>query len=101
LIGTVSASPYADTCDDAKWQAFVKAYKDSWRPEKRFASPSLCAVNYYDETTAALQALDKVNGDLSDGNKKFREALATLVLDAPNGPMKLDENPSDRDKFRH
>jgi branched-chain amino acid transport system substrate-binding protein len=92
LIGTASAAPFADTSDDPKWQAFVKAYKDSWPPEKRFASPSLCAVNYYDETTAALLALDKVNGDLSDGHKKFREALATLVLDAPNGQMKLDEN---------
>jgi ABC-type branched-subunit amino acid transport system substrate-binding protein len=92
LIGTASAAPFADTSDDPKWQAFVKAYKDTWPPEKRFASPSLCAVNYYDETTAALLALDKVNGDLSDGHKKFREALATLVLDAPNGQMKLDEN---------
>jgi branched-chain amino acid transport system substrate-binding protein len=92
LIGTASAAPFADTSDDPKWQAFVNAYKDNWPPEKRFASPSLCAVNYYDETTAALLALDKVNGDLSDGHKKFREALATLVLDAPNGQMKLDEN---------
>jgi branched-chain amino acid transport system substrate-binding protein len=39
-----------------------------------------------------LQALDKVNGDLSDGHKKFREALSTLMLDAPNGQMKLDSN---------
>ena len=39
-----------------------------------------------------LQALDKVNGDLSDGHKKFRAALASLVLDAPNGQMKLDDN---------
>ena len=57
-----------------------------------FAGPSLCAVNYYDETQATLQALDKVDGDLSDGHKKFREALALLVLDAPNGQMKLDAN---------
>jgi branched-chain amino acid transport system substrate-binding protein len=92
LIGTASASSFGDTSDDPKWQAFVKAYKDGWPPEKRFASPSLCAVHYYDETDAALLALDKVNGDLSDGHKKFREALATLVLDAPNGQIKLDEN---------
>ena len=92
LIGTASASSFGDTSDDPKWQAFVKAYKDSWPPEKRFPSPSLCAVHYYDETDAALLALDKVNGDLSDGHKKFREALATLVLDAPNGQIKLDEN---------
>jgi ABC-type branched-subunit amino acid transport system substrate-binding protein len=92
LIGTASASSFGDASDDPKWQAFVKAYKDGWPPEKRFPSPSLCAVHYYDETAAALLALDKVNGDLSDGHKKFREALATLVLDAPNGQIKLDEN---------
>jgi len=92
LVGVVSASPQADTWDDPRWQAFVKAYQDAWPPEKRFTGPSLCATNYYDETTAMLLALDKVNGDLSDKHKKFREALATLILDAPNGPMKLDEN---------
>lgn len=92
LVGVVSAGPQADTWDDPRWQAFVKAYQDAWPPEKRFTSPSLCATNYYDETTAMLLALDKVNGDLSDGHKKFREALTTLVLDAPNGQMRLDEN---------
>lgn len=92
LIGTVSAGPQANSWDDPKWQAFVKAYQNAWPPEKRFTGPSLCATNYYDGTQAMLQALDKVDGDLSDGHKKFREALATLVLDAPNGQMKLDSN---------
>ena len=92
LVGVVSAGPQADTWDDPRWQAFVKAYQDAWPPEKRFTGPSLCATNYYDETTAMLLALDKVNADLSDGHKKFREALTTLVLDAPNGQMRLDEN---------
>ena len=92
LVGVVSAGPQADTWDDPRWQAFVKAYQNAWPPEKRFTGPSLCATNYYDETTAMLLALDKVNADLSDGHKKFREALTTLVLDAPNGQMRLDEN---------
>jgi branched-chain amino acid transport system substrate-binding protein len=92
LVGVAAAGPQGDTSDDPKWQAFVKAYQAAWPPEKRFTSPSLCATNYYDETTAALQALDKVNGDLSDGHKKLREVLASLVLDAPNGQMKLDSN---------
>ena len=82
----------ADAWDDPKWQAFVKAYQQAWPPEKRFAGPSLCATNYYDETSAMLRALDEVNGDLSDGQKKFRAALASMTLDAPNGQMKLDEN---------
>ena len=88
LIGVPSATHWADTWDDPHWQAFVKAFQDA-SPKKR---PGFCAVNYYDETTAALLALDKVKGDLSDAQKKFREALATLVLDAPNGQIKLDQN---------
>ena len=44
LIGTVSAGPQADTSDDPRWQAFVKAYQDAWPPEKRFTGPSLCAT---------------------------------------------------------
>ncbi len=39
-----------------------------------------------------FNALDQVNGDLSDGNKKFRNALQNMVLDAPNGRITLDEN---------
>ena len=39
-----------------------------------------------------LTALDKDKGDLSDGGKKFREALARLDLDTPTGKVKLDKN---------
>jgi branched-chain amino acid transport system substrate-binding protein len=95
LLGTASAGPQADTWDDPKWQAFVKAYQQAPNEgyfKNRFTGPSLCATNYYDETEAALLALDKVNGDLSDGQKKYRAALASLVLDAPNGQIKLDHN---------
>ena len=95
LVGVASAGPQADTWEDPHWQAFVKAYKEAPNEgyfKTRFTGPSLCATNYYDETMAMLIALDKVNGDLSDGQKKYREALASLELDAPNGKMRLDEN---------
>src|SRR5262244_4025213 len=92
LVGTVAASGMADTDPNPKWQAFVKAYQEAWPPNKRFGSPSLLAINYYNSTDAVLKALDEVKGDLSDGNKKFREALKNTVLDAPNGRITLDEN---------
>ena len=57
-----------------------------------FASPSLLAISYYNTADAVFRALDEVNGDLSDGNKKFRDALKNMVLDAPNGKITLDEN---------
>jgi len=92
LIGVPSAGPQADTWDDRKWQAYVKSYQDSFPPDKRFPIPSLLGTGYYNATNAAMICLDKVNGDLSDGQKAFRECLSNLVLDAPNGTIRLDQN---------
>lgn len=92
LNGTPAASGQADTWENPKWQAFVKSYQDAFPPDKRFASPSLLATNYYNATMALVEALDKVDGDLGDGHAKYREALATLELDAPNGKITLDDN---------
>ena len=41
---------------------------------------------------AALLALQEVNGDLSDGGKKFREVLSKLEFETPTGKVSLDEN---------
>jgi branched-chain amino acid transport system substrate-binding protein len=92
LIGTPSSGPQADTWDDAKWQAYVKAYQDAFPPEKRFPSPSLLATGYYNAATAAFTCLNTIGGDLSDGHAKFRACLSGLELDAPNGKIKLDAN---------
>ncbi|MEM9030039.1 MAG: ABC transporter substrate-binding protein [Pseudomonadota bacterium] len=92
LIGTPSSGPQADTWDNPDWQAFVKAYQDAFPPDKRFPSPSLLATGYYNSATAAFTCLNKVGGNLSDGHKAFRACLATLVLEAPNGTIKLDKN---------
>ena len=92
LIGVPSSGPQADTWDDPKWQAYVKAYQDTFPPEQRFPSPSLLATGYYNATKAALQCLDKVGGNLSDGQAAFRSCLSTLELDAPNGKIVLDKN---------
>ncbi len=92
LLGAVAASGQADTWEDPRWQAFVEAYREAFPPDKRFASPSLLATNYYNSASAVFTALDRINGDLSDGHKKYREALQNLVLDAPNGKIRLDHN---------
>src|SRR6516162_9841090 len=95
LIGTPAASGMADNDPNPKWQAFVKAYQQHAKTgyfKNAFASPSLAAINYYNAADAIFKALDQVNGDLSDGNKKFRVALQNVMLDAPNGKITLDEN---------
>lgn len=92
LIGTPSSGPQADTWDDPDWQAYVKAYQDTFPPEERFPSPSLLATGYYNATNAMLQCMDKVGGDLTDGQAGFRDCLSSLELDAPNGTITLDGN---------
>ncbi len=92
LIGVPSSGPQADTWDNPKWKAFVKAYQDAFPPDKRFPSPSLLATGYYNSTSAALQCLNKVKGNLADGHKAFRSCLSTLELDSPTGKIKLDKN---------
>jgi branched-chain amino acid transport system substrate-binding protein len=90
LLGTPSAGPLADNWDDPRWKAFVAAYKKS--DDKAFNSPTLFSHGYYIEATAMMQALDTVGGDLSDGHKKFREALSTQVVETPTGKVHLDHN---------
>ena len=92
LIGTPSAGPQSATWDDEGWQAYVKAYQDTFPPDQRFPSPSLLATGYFNATSAMLQCMDDVNGDLSDGQAGFRSCLSALELDAPNGKIVLDEN---------
>ena len=50
------------------------------------------AYVYYQNMKAALDGLDEVKGDLSDGQKKYRAALAKMTLKTPTGDVKLDEN---------
>ncbi|MBX6340910.1 MAG: ABC transporter substrate-binding protein [Thermomicrobiaceae bacterium] len=90
VIGIPSAGPIADNNPDPAWQKFVADYKQKF-PDG-FASPSLFAHAYYIATKAALTALQQINGDLSDGQKKFQQTLSTLELDTPTGKVKLDHN---------
>ncbi|MDZ7839898.1 MAG: ABC transporter substrate-binding protein [Gammaproteobacteria bacterium] len=89
VIGTPSAGPISDTWDDPRWNEFVQRYREQF-PDG-FGSPSLFAHAYYVNTKAALLGLEEVDGDLSDGGKKYREALAALEFETPTGMVSLDE----------
>jgi branched-chain amino acid transport system substrate-binding protein len=49
-------------------------------------------VYYRNAMDAVLRALEASGGDLSDGQRRFRAALARVELDAPNGHIRLDAN---------
>ena len=90
LVGIPSAHMVADGIADPKYQAFIAKYK------KRFpdglTAPSAPFYAYYIATQAVIEALNKVNGDLSDEGAKFRAALAKVKLDTAAGTVSLDEN---------
>lgn len=90
VVGTPSAGPISDSIETDMWKKWVADYKTTF--PKGFPAPSLFAYGYYCATLAALETLDAVNGDLSDGHKAFRKHMATLELKAPAGNITLDEN---------
>jgi branched-chain amino acid transport system substrate-binding protein len=90
VVGTPAAGPIADNAEDAPWKKFVADYKAAYKDG--FPSPSLFAQGYYINMKAVLLALDKVKGDLSNGEKALREALTTLEFETPTGTVKLDKN---------
>ena len=90
LLGTASAGPMADSIDTAEWKKFVADYKANFKDG--FPSPSLFAYLYYINTKAALDALDAVKGDLSNGQKAYREALQKTNFKGPAGDVKIDAN---------
>jgi branched-chain amino acid transport system substrate-binding protein len=90
VLGVATSGPIADNNTDPAWQQFVSAYKAKF--SDGLPSPSLFAHAYYINTKAALLALQKVNGDLSNGEAKLKDALASLEFDTPTGHVKLDSH---------
>jgi branched-chain amino acid transport system substrate-binding protein len=93
LLGTLSAGPVADAYDGPEWKQFVADYQKNFPVSAGgYPSPSLFAYVYYLNMKATLDGLEMVKGDLSDGQKKYREALASMTLKTPTGDVKLDGN---------
>ncbi|HZM35214.1 MAG TPA: ABC transporter substrate-binding protein [Burkholderiales bacterium] len=93
LVGTIAGSPIADAYDGADFKKFVAAYQKAYPVSSgAYPSPSLFALVYYINMKAALDGLEAVKGDLSDGHKKYRQALSTMTLKTPTGNVKLDQN---------
>jgi branched-chain amino acid transport system substrate-binding protein len=93
LVGTIAGSPIADAYDGADFKKFVADYQKNFPVSSgAYPSPSLFALVYYINMKAALDGLEAVKGDLSDGQKKYRETLAKMTLKTPVGDVKLDSN---------
>jgi branched-chain amino acid transport system substrate-binding protein len=91
LIGALTANPTYPDSTDPKATAYHDALAALY-PDQAGLGGSVFVYNYYNNMKALLLALEQVGGDLSDGHAAFREALSGLVLDAPYGEIRLDEN---------
>jgi len=93
LVGTIAGSPIADSYDAPEFKKFVADYQKAYPVSSgAYPSPSLFALVYYINMKATLDGLEAVKGDLSDGQKKYREALQKMTLKTPVGDVKLDAN---------
>jgi branched-chain amino acid transport system substrate-binding protein len=92
LIGTPTSGWFAPDNPDPAWQDYVARYQAHTPESERFPSPSLFGLGYYIATIAALDALDAVGGDLSNGQEAFMAQLSSMTLDSPLGPISLNEN---------
>jgi branched-chain amino acid transport system substrate-binding protein len=93
LVGTIAGSPIADSYDAPEFKKFVADYQKAYPVSTgAYPSPSLFALVYYINMKATLDGLEAVKGDLSDGQKKYREALQKMTLKTPVGDVKLDAN---------
>ncbi len=78
---------------DAAWDTLTSGAMTGGEP----GSPSTLlgfgfAYGFYTAGLAFTTALEQVDGDISDNQAALREALSNLELDAPYGPVSLDEN---------
>jgi ABC-type branched-subunit amino acid transport system substrate-binding protein len=92
LIGTPTSGPFAVDNPDPAWQGYVARYQAAFPESERFPTPSLFGLGYYVATLAALDALESVGGDLSNGQAAFMAALAANTVETPVGAISLNEN---------
>ncbi|MYA25250.1 MAG: ABC transporter substrate-binding protein [Acidimicrobiales bacterium] len=86
--GLISSGPVVDDAGLAEFDAFAE-YLDSVFPGQ---TPNIFNVYYYVATKSALQALEEVGGDISDGSLAFQAALAQQSWVTPIGPVTLDDH---------
>lgn len=90
LRGVIAGGPTADDYAHPLWGEFVDRYRAAYPDGLNY--PSYFATQYYINAKAALQALEQVNGDLSNNHAALNDALRALEFDGPCGPVWLDAN---------
>jgi branched-chain amino acid transport system substrate-binding protein len=92
LIGTPTSGPMAEDNPEPGLEGLCRGLSGCLRRER--ALPLALAVRrrLLCGDQGRFQAIDMVDGDLSDGQAKLHEALSTMTLETPLGTVKLNEN---------
>ena len=77
---------------DATWDSLVGGLTDGEPGPPSKSAGFGFMYGYYVAGLALIQALNAVDGDLSDGQAALRDTLSSMTLEAPYGNVKLDEN---------
>jgi branched-chain amino acid transport system substrate-binding protein len=91
VVGVVTAGMTAGDSDRPEYKEYADGLAEAY-PDLEGTASSVFAYGYFTAMEAIAQALEEVEGDLSDDHAAFREALTNLELDAPLGTIKLDDN---------
>jgi branched-chain amino acid transport system substrate-binding protein len=90
-ISTPAIEEYLASAD-ATWDTLAGALTGNEPGKPSITLGFGFAYGYYSGTTALVQALNEVNGDLSNNHEALRAALSAIELDLPYGVITLDEN---------
>jgi branched-chain amino acid transport system substrate-binding protein len=91
VVGVVTAGMTSGDSQEQGYLDYAQGLAEAY-PELEGTAASVFAYGNYTAMQAIATALEQVDGDLSDGHKAFRETMSTMTLEAPLGPIKLDEN---------
>ena len=93
LLGIVTASFVPLDASQSDWNAYVDEFDTAFPALGQAAASAdhLFDIDYFNAMEAVMRALEAVRGDLSDGSSRFLQALSEVRLDAPNGPIELDD----------
>ena len=86
VIGDVSALHYSAAIDTPGNQTFVKAYRSKYGKV-----PGYYSENNYSTAMWIDQAIQRAGGKYP-GPEQFIKIMQSIKLDAPRGPLELDEN---------
>ena len=90
-VVTPEITAYLDSAN-AAWDTLAGALTGNEPGDPSVAASFGFFYGFYSGTTALVNALNAVDGDLSNNHEALRAELSGMTLELPYGPVTLDEN---------